>query len=61
MEDMVQVYLRDDLFICCYADKRWRICSICMYIVGNLRKIDSVTLVFRLTQGLYVEWYSMLF
>lgn len=33
----------------------------CLYIVGNLRKIDSVALVFRLTQGLYVEWYSMLF
>lgn len=32
-----------------------------VYIPGNLRKIDSVFLVFRLTQALYVEWYSMLF
>lgn len=32
-----------------------------VYSPGNLRKIDSVFLVFRLTQALYVEWYSMLF
>lgn len=32
-----------------------------VYIVGNLRKIDSVSLVFRLTQALYLEWDSMLF
>lgn len=32
-----------------------------VYIPGNLRKIDCVFLVFKLTQALYVEWCSMLF
>lgn len=60
MEGMVGVSWGDGL-VCWYADKCWRIGSICVCIVGNLREIGSVTLVFRLTQGLYVEWYSMLF
>lgn len=49
------------LLFCCVLDSHVLETLLYVYIVGSLREIDSVSLVFRLTHKLHLEWDTMLF